>query len=581
MRLLLAAFLCAAAAAATGAGSPHAAAPACSLPASSPLWIDYTDATVPFWKEVFAQPGLVLATPGTGGLPAQLRAAGAATAYFDLTFKSRVGTTDVPADPATIVNTANELYDVAVRSTGCSTPAIAENELFGASLTTPWSPQNAQYRANVLAFLRQLAARGAHPYLLVPSPPYGGGEAADWWRQVAQVADVVREFYPNVKGVAAAGPIVGSRILRVQMRQAIAAFTALGVPASRLGLMLEFESGAGGRNGLEPAAAWFEVVKLEALAARQVAGELGLASVWSWGWATYRPVPADADKHAAACVYLWARSQSLCDGPEAAGPGFDSSLTEGQLDLPGDAFCTLGAVPALAMSTRARLTALTGDAEVAGSALLALAASRQAVTVTARQVDTAENVVVGERFRGSRAAYLAALARAKATRSLARTVLADELRARQIESQLQVAEPTSAAVAAYRAAYGSTRARLVAAATPVDWLAGQTSGVALETTAPRGVFALPTGRDGIVTTSQGTVVVRPLGPSLPLAVFPATLVRRAIVSALLGLGREQAYRSWLQQQEATLQNAAVCRGDDVPAPLPVDLTEYLPFLRLP
>ena len=54
----------------------------------------------------------------------------------------------------------------------CSNPVIAENELFGAWLATPWSPTNAQYRANVLLFLQRLRERGAQPWLLVNSKPY-------------------------------------------------------------------------------------------------------------------------------------------------------------------------------------------------------------------------------------------------------------------------------------------------------------------------------------------------------------------------------------------------------------------------
>ena len=59
-------------------------------------------------------------------------------------------------------------------------------------------------------------------------------------------------------------------------------------------------------------------MQIETLAAKEVAGELGLPTLWSWGWATYIPTPPDADKPAAACVYLWARDQSLCDGPATA-----------------------------------------------------------------------------------------------------------------------------------------------------------------------------------------------------------------------------------------------------------------------
>src|SRR5947208_9173287 len=50
----------------------------------------------------------------------------------------------------------------------------------------------------------------------------------------------------------------------------------------------------------------------------------------------------DPDKPAAVCVYLWARDPKLCDGPYAAGAGFDASRTEGQIVLPSNVRCTFG-----------------------------------------------------------------------------------------------------------------------------------------------------------------------------------------------------------------------------------------------
>jgi hypothetical protein len=574
------ALVCLAAAASIATASSRADTPPCGLPAGSPLWVDYVDGTVPFRLETFGHPGLVLATPGGGSVTAGLRARGAATIYFDLKLTSRVGTPDAPADPAKIVDTANAVFDAAVKATGCSTPLIAQNELNGSTLTTPWSAQNAQYRSNVLALLRQLAARGAHPYLLIASPPYGGGEAGDWWRQVAQVADIVREFFPSPKNIAASGPIVGSRTLRVQMRQAMGALQALGIPSSRLGLMLEFVSGTGGRNGLQPSSAWFEVVKLEALAARQVAGELGLPTVWSWGWATYNPLPADIDKKAAACVYLWARSQTLCDGPAAAGKDFPDSLTEGQLTLPRSVYCTLGSAPALPASTRAQLATITGDPGYAGSALLGWAATRSAATATSVQVDAAETAVIEASFHGSRSAYLAALANAHGSRFLARNVLADELRATRIASRLEVPRPSAATAAAFYQVFGAYRARLVATDTASEWLGGAKRGIAIETAAPRQVLSLPVGRATRITTAAGPISVRPLGPVLPLAAFPRAQVQTAIATALERLARDEAYSAWLEARQQKLSESAICTGDDVPAPMPVDLRAYLPFLEL-
>ena len=52
------------------------------------------------------------------------------------------------------------------------------------------------------------------------------------------------------------------------------------------------------------------MVKLESLAAKQVAEELSVATVWSWGWGVWSVGESDPDKEAAACVWLWAASDS-------------------------------------------------------------------------------------------------------------------------------------------------------------------------------------------------------------------------------------------------------------------------------
>ena len=583
MKRLAAAVLCALAlVAATATGSSRAVTWPCGIPSSTPLWVDYTDAAVPFWKQIFARPGLVIATPpGTGALPSALRAAGASTVYFDLKLPSRVGTPDAPVDPAQVTANANALFDAAVKQTGCATPLIAENELFGSSTPTPWSPTNAQYRANVLVLLQQLAARGAHPYLLISSPPFGGDVAGDWWRAVAKVSDIVREFFPAPPEVSAAGPIVGSRILRSQMRQAMGAFTSIGVPPSRLGLMLEFVSGAFGRNGLKPASAWFDYVKLEALAARQVARELSLPTVWSWGWATYtEKSPFDADKQAAACVYLWARSQSVCDGPTAAGPDFDKSLTVGQLQLPPRVFCTLGSAGVIATATRSTLAAVARDPEAATSIAFGWGATRTAAKAGGTQIDAAERDVFAASFGGNRNAYLAALRRKGANRGLARAALGAELRRLAVEDDLRVPPVNSASVASFLDAYASANVRLVTTKAPVPWLGGRTRGFAIAGFAPASVLRIPTGGSGLLQTGAGTVAVKALEPALPLAAVPQAAARPAVVAALTSLAKDDAYQTWLQAQETKALSATICLGDDVPAATPLELTTYLPFLAL-
>src|SRR5439155_10405069 len=165
------------------------------------------------------KPGIVAAASNQL-FPPKLRAAGAQTVFWDMYLTKRIGQPGSPVDSATTLAKANRLFDAAVASSACSTPFIAENELFGASLPTPWSITNAQYRANVLLYLQTLAARGAHPYLLVSSRPYTGGEAADWWRQVAEVADLIQEVYFPAPAIYKQGPIVGNRVLRMAFRRA-------------------------------------------------------------------------------------------------------------------------------------------------------------------------------------------------------------------------------------------------------------------------------------------------------------------------------------------------------------------------
>ena len=315
----------------------------CGLPATGPVWVDYAGHNAP----IVAKPGLVLALSSGTDLPAELRAAGAATTFFDLHLNDRVGTPSAPADPATIAAKAQKEFDFAVQVTGCSTPLIAENELFGAQTPTPWTPTTTQYRANVLALLQALNALGATTAITIANPPNTGGDAAEWWREAARTSILVRQVYftsPRPKGLLALGPARASRALRQGLRSLVAHFGQIGIPAARVALELQFQSapGEGGRQGLEPSSAWFEFVKLEALAAKQVASELPVEGIWSWGWPSFSTAGNDPDKPAAACVYLWARDPSLCDGPAKAGPGFDASRTEGQLLLPAGVRCLLG-----------------------------------------------------------------------------------------------------------------------------------------------------------------------------------------------------------------------------------------------
>ena len=451
-------FLILLAACAGFAAAPHrAAADTCGIPEKGTIWVDFADGSVPFWQ-TFARPG-VIAAAANFIYPPQLRALGARTVYFDLNFRLRVGTPLEPYDPAVAINRANRLYSTAAMSSGCTQPVIAENELNGANLVTPWTANNAAYRRNVLIYMQTLSALGARPVILVPSAPYIGDEAGDWWRQLSQYAEIVRESYFAAPGIAKQGPIEGSRTLRNLFRKRVGEFTSAGLPASKLGLMLGFQTtrGSGGREGAARNS-WLEVTKLQALAAKQVAHEVGLRSVWSWGWAAWSTGERDPDKPIAACVYLWARNPSLCNGPSAAGKGFNTSLTEGQLVLPAGTRCTLYRRP-VTESTISSLTPVTGNPDVAFTAAFARAVTSLQVKLRPKQLTDAERAVVAGRFRGSFARYRAALAKAHASPGSARGIIGDELRRLAIESGFRVAGPTAVEVNEYYETYGATRAR--------------------------------------------------------------------------------------------------------------------------
>ena len=67
--------------------------------------------------------------------------------------------------------------------------------------------------------------------------------------------------------------------MRQSLRSLVDHLTQIGIPSQRIALEMQLTSspGLGQRAGLEPSAAWFEIVKLEALAAKSVATQFKLA----------------------------------------------------------------------------------------------------------------------------------------------------------------------------------------------------------------------------------------------------------------------------------------------------------------
>jgi hypothetical protein len=551
--------------------------PNCGLPTKSPMWVDYAGHNAP----ITPKPGMVLAVSSGTTVPAAMRASGAATIFFDLHLNDRVGTTTAPADPSTIAAKAAKEFEFAQQVTGCATPLIAENELFGAQTITPWSATNAQYRANVLLLLQELQKLGATVALTIANPPYTGGDAADWWREAAKSAILVRQVYftsPGPKGLYALGPARASRAMRQGMRGLISRFSQIGIPASRVALELQFQSapGTGGRQGLEPRSAWLEIVKLQALAAKQVAAETRIQGVWSWGWPSFSTAGNDPDKGAAACVYLWARDQKLCDAPALV--RFDTSLAEGQLILPADVRCTLGANGRILKNDVARVAAVTGDRDSAATALLQREVLRSESPIDPLTVLSAERAIVRDRFGGSRAAYQAALADAHVTLQDARAIIEDRLARDDVQQRFRPPHPTGTQVDAFLDTYAATQVRLVRVDPAASWLGDAARGFAVETIAPKEVFTARQNKRSTIDTIDGRYVVKPLGPPQPLFALSPHDAHNVAVGVLGRFAKLAVYERWLRTQEIKVLANAVCTRDLVPAQGDVDLADFVSFL---
>jgi hypothetical protein len=174
-----------------------------------------------------------------------------------------------------------------------------------------------------------------------------------------------------------------------------------------------------------------------------------------------------------------------------------------------------------------------------------------------------------------------ALRQAHASIAVARSVLADELRRARLELQRYAPKPSAAEVAAFYKAYPDLSVRRVRVSPAPTWLAARKVGYALSEAAPQRLFSLPTGRKAKVATLLGTYAVTPLAPSQPLGSLPISAVRSAIVAALRSFERAQSFERWTIARQNVVLNQTICARDELPQPAAVDLTQYLPFLRIP
>ena len=453
-----------------------------------------------------------------------------------------VGTPLEPYDPGVVINRANRLYSTAAMSSGCTQPVIAENELNGASLVTPWTANNAAYRRNVLIYMQTLSA-------LRRAPGAARLERAVHrrrGRRLVAAALAVRRRRARVV------------LRRARNRQAGADRAAAGrcgnaVPQARRRVHLRRhpreqaradarlpdDARLGRPRGRSRATSWLEVDEARRRSPRSRSrARSGSRSVWSWGWAAWSTGERDPDKPIAACVYLWARDPSLCNGPAAAGKGFNASLTEGQLDAPGR-------YPLHALRPADhREHDLRADARHRRPGRRLHAPPSRAPS-TSRAGQAQGQAGLRRRARGRRGPLRRQLRRATAPRSPRRTraparraaIIGDELRRagdRVAASASPARRPRRST--SYYETYGASRARLVSVEDRQrPGSAKRKRGFALESMAPPQLFSLPAGRrlaehqDDARHLPGAGARFTGLARALPLGV-----ARPAIVNALQG-----------------------------------------------
>ena len=257
---------------------------------------------------------------------------------------------------------------------------------------------------------------------------------------------------------------------------------------------------------------------------------------------------------------------------------FDPDLKTGQLSLPSGTRCIYGSTP-LTASSVASLAKVTKDRELALTALVVRAIERERSRVSPSDALALEQRIVRVRFGGNVSAYRAALAETGASLAVARGILGDELRSRDILAGLSAGRVPAADISRFRATFAPVLARELVVSPAPSWLP-EGRGVALATSAPDIVFRLQTGRRTTVRTVEGVFTVEAVDDTTALAALPAASARPAIVRELQAERRSDAYAAWSLRRQRSAESKLVCERDRLPELGVVDISSYAPFLSL-
>ena len=347
--------------------------------------------------------------------------------------------------------------------------------------------------------------------------------------------------------------------------------------------MLGFQSGPdqGGREGLQPLAAWLQVVKLQALASYQVALDTQLQSVWSWGWGTFNTVRRRQGQAGRGLrLPVGPEPRALPAGANARRAGLRPVALGRPDPLPPNILCNFQGGQ-LTVSDRDAASRLAGGPVRALTALLERSIlTTAAPAVTSNDVRKAERGIIAVRFNGDRQAFLDALARKGLTEDDAFQILGDQLRRRTIQRSLRVPQPTGAQLTSFAKGHGGTLTRKIEVHPAAPWLGGRTKGIAVGGVAPKVVFTAPQGRWITVVTPSGRYRVHVVGKKVPLRRVDTGFLRPGLGGLLQQPVRVSAFTSWLGQKQTAAIGTATCLRDELPAAGDVDLTAGRTFLRV-
>jgi len=245
-----------------------------------------------------------------------------------------------------------------------------------------------------------------------------------WWRQVAQVASIVREVYFGAPKIYKLGIVQGSRTIRQMFRAGAGDFHLDRDPAFEARDHAPASRHDGLRRARTPAAGeqWFELTKLQALAARTVAKRAPPRVRLVPGAGRRGRGRDDPDKHANACVYLWTRNPKLCDAPRMRRARVEHRSDRGPVDLPAGLALHREWKPG-ALGPRASISRLTQDPQPPSRLAYGRAVASSYAQVNSKAILDAEKAVIALHFGGSRAAYIAALRHDRASVAIARGII--------------------------------------------------------------------------------------------------------------------------------------------------------------